>query len=123
VIRNAAEASPVSEATWRQRVQRALLRLVMAADAHIGESEGPGGLLDEVESKAPRLWREVEKMRSEHGELLEDCFRILEEVRGTTASLCLIRNDVLTLVDRFEYHRHRGADLVYEAYGVDIGGG
>jgi Ala-tRNA(Pro) deacylase len=122
-IRDAVEASIGSESSWRQRVQRALVRLVMAADAHIGESEGPGGLLTEVELKAPRLWREADRMRTEHTELLDDCFRILEQLRGELASSRLIRNEVLTLVERFELHRHRGADLVYEAYGVDIGGG
>lgn len=122
-IRTAAESSIERESSWRKHVQRSLVRLVMAADAHIGESEGPGGLLTEVESKAPRLWREADKMRAEHSELLEDCFRVLEELRGETSSSSLIRHDVLTLVERFEMHRHRGADLVYEAYGVDIGGG
>ena len=122
-IRDAAEASISSGSSWRQRVQRALVRLVVAADAHIGESEGPGGLLTEVEEKAPRLWRAADRMRVEHGELLEDCFHVLEGLRGDRVSSNLIRSDVLALVERFEMHRHRGADLVYEAYGVDIGGG
>ena len=122
-IREAVEASVRSESAWRQRVQRVLVRLVMAADAHVGESEGPGGLLVEVESKAPRLWREVDGMRVEHAELLRECFGILERLRDDVASSHRIRNEVLVLIERFEGHRHRGADLVYEAYGVDIGGG
>ncbi len=122
-IFEAAEAPIRSDSSWRQRVQRALVRLVLAADAHIGESESPGGFLVEVESKAPRLWREVDRMRVEHAELLKDCFRILEYLRDDIASSRRIRNEVFALVKRFERHRHRGADLVYEAYGVDLGGG
>lgn len=122
-LRKAAEA-PMEEASiWRSRLQRALLRLVVAADNHIGESEGPGGLLAEVEAKAPRLWRDVERMRKEHVALLKDCFRILEDVKGESSSSQLIQHDALRLASNFEFHRHAAADLVYESFGVDIGGG
>ena len=122
-IRRALDASTDRDSTWRQRMQREFVRLVVAANAHVGESEAPSGLLVEVESKAPRLWREVDGMRAEHEELLEDCFHVLEDLRGSRASSSLIRSFVIRLVERFEGHRHRAADLVYEAYGVDIGGG
>ncbi len=122
-VRRAADASNLNDSAWRQRVHRALVRLVVAADDHIGESEAPGGLLAEVEGKAPRVWRQVSAMRGEHGEMLEDCFSILEELKGSRTSSRLIRSDMLGLAGRFDAHRHRAADLVYEAFGVDIGGG
>jgi Ala-tRNA(Pro) deacylase len=118
-----AAASPLgSEAHFRQRLQRALVKLAMAAEDHIAETEAPGGLLAEVEEEAPRLWRQTNRMRAEHGELLEECFRVLEQMKGSDSSR-FIRSEVLDLVERFEAHRHRGADLVYQAFGVDIGGG
>ena len=32
------------------------------------------------------------------------------------------RHDVTRLLGRLAHHRQQGADLTYEAYGVDIGG-
>jgi Ala-tRNA(Pro) deacylase len=121
--RKAAEAVINSESSWQDRLQRTLVRLVMAAGAHIGDSEGPGGLLVEIETKAPRLWHEADGLRGEHAELLEACFDVLTALRDGTSTSNLIRKEVLELVGRFEAHRHRAADLVYEAFGVDIGGG
>jgi Ala-tRNA(Pro) deacylase len=122
-LRKAADAPIGGAAIWRSRLKGALRRLVVAADDHIGETEAPGGLLAEVEEKAPRLWREVDRMRDQHVTLLSDCFRMLKEVNGKTASCQLMRHDALRLAEQFEVHRHAAADLVYESFGIDIGGG
>ena len=123
LAKKAAEAAIDSPSSWQDRLQRALVRLVMAADVHIGETEGPDGELVEIETAAPRLWHEADNLREEHAELLEACFDLLAELRDGTSTSNLIRKDVLHLVARFEVHRRRAADLVYEAFGVDIGGG
>ncbi|MFP6655889.1 MAG: YbaK/EbsC family protein [Myxococcota bacterium] len=123
LAKKAAEAVIDSPSSWQDRLQRALVRLVMAADVHIGETEGPDGVLVEIETAAPRLWHEADNLREEHAELLEACFDLLAELRDGTSTSNLIRKDVLHLVARFEVHRRRAADLVYEAFGVDIGGG
>ena len=107
---------------WRQRLERAICLLADALDEHVEETEGSTGLLNEISEQAPRLWREVERLRREHAELADSCQRLLELIDGGATSLDL-RARAHALIGRFEHHRHRGADLVYEAFGVDLGGG
>ena len=121
-VRRAVGAPIASGARWRQRLHRELVQLSRAADDHVAETEAPGGLLSEIVGEAPRLWRETEGLRSEHVMLVGECARVLERVEGLDSPLSL-RRQVNLLLGRFERHRYRGADLVYEAFEVDIGGG
>jgi Ala-tRNA(Pro) deacylase len=109
-------------ARWRQRVGRALERLAEGLDVHVSESEGPDGVLREIVGQAPRLWREVEALEQEHVELAEACSLLQRHLQGGGSAL-VIRKGTLELLQRLAAHRHRGADLVYEAFGVDLGGG
>jgi hypothetical protein len=99
-----------------------LIQLSRAADDHVTDTEAPDGLLAEIVEEAPRLWREAEGLRAEHETLIEECARMLGRVEGSDSPLSL-RSQVNVLLGRFERHRYRGADLVYEAFDVDIGGG
>jgi Ala-tRNA(Pro) deacylase len=116
-------AAPVgSGSRWRERLQRELLRLTLALGDHIAETEGPEGVLAEIDCQAPRLWRDVERLRVEHADLKDECDCVLALLAKPGSSLS-IRSRVHALIGRLEEHRHRGADLVYEAFDVDIGGG
>ena len=116
-------SAPVGSGTrWSDRLERAVVQLARALDEHVAETEGPAGLLSEIVEQAPRLWREVNGLRSEHGELGDACGSLLEMIEMGRSGLTL-REQAHDLVGRFERHRHRGADLVYEAFGVDVGGG
>jgi Ala-tRNA(Pro) deacylase len=107
---------------WQRRLAGRLASLRRALDDHICETEAPDGLLIEIEEQAPRLAREVDRLRKEHGLLIGHCERVMLQVEDFESAESL-RRSVLTLLGRFAGHRHRGADLVYEAFGVDIGGG
>jgi Ala-tRNA(Pro) deacylase len=118
-----ATGAPIgSGSRWRVRLERALVKLASAAEAHVVETEGPDGILAEIVQQAPRLWREIDRQKAEHDVLIDDCARVLGRLRGSDSSL-LVRREVQILLGKFEAHRHRGADLVYEAFDVDIGGG
>jgi Ala-tRNA(Pro) deacylase len=121
-VRRAVSAPIASGAHWRRRLHRELLRLARAADDHVAETEAPSGLLAEIVEQAPRLWREAEGLRSEHVKLVSECARVLGQLESTASPLSM-RRHVNLLLGRFERHRYRGADLVYEAFEVDIGGG
>jgi Ala-tRNA(Pro) deacylase len=121
-VRRAVGAPIASGAHWRRRLHRELQQLSRAADDHVAETEAPGGLLAEIVEQAPRLWREVERLRSEHVQLVDACARMLGRIEGADTPLSL-RRQVNALLGGFERHRYRGADLVYEAFDVDIGGG
>ena len=121
-VRRAVGAPIASGDRWRKRLRRELIKLARAADDHVVETEAPNGLLAEIVEEAPRLWREADGLRAEHLMLVQECACVLGQVEGSGSPLSL-RRQVNTLLGRFERHRYRGADLVYEAFDVDIGGG
>ena len=121
-VRRAVGAPIARGAHWHDRLQRELVKLARAADDHVTETEAPDGLLAEIVAEAPRLWREADGLRAEHVMLIEECARVLGQIKGSVSPLSL-RRQVNVLLGRFERHRYRGADLVYEAFEVDIGGG
>jgi Ala-tRNA(Pro) deacylase len=121
-VRRAVGAPIASGTHWRERLRRELLGLARAADDHVRDTEATDGLLAEIVEEAPRLWREAEGLRAEHESLTKECGRMLERIDGIDSPLSL-RSRANDLLGRFERHRYRGADLVYEAFDVDIGGG
>lgn len=121
-VRRAVGAPIASGTRWRTRLRRELLKLARAADDHVADTEAPDGLLAEIVAEAPRLWRRAEGLRAEHETLVAECACMLQRVEGADSPLSL-RSQVNVLLGRFERHRYRGADLVYEAFDVDIGGG
>ncbi len=116
-----AVSSPASNPNWRDHLVHRLDQLRVALDQHIEEVEGDEGLLAGLVVDAPRLANQIEKLQHEHpmlSELLDETVAHLKEGVGTDE----IRDEVLRLLFDLVRHRQRGADLVYEAYGVDIGG-
>ncbi len=121
-VDEAITASPGRGRRWRHRLRSELERLHLALTDHIAETEAPAGLLTEIEEQAPRLARAVDVLRREHAALDKRCAVILERMDETESASSLTQG-VKVLLGGFARHRHRGADLVYEAFGVDIGGG
>jgi hypothetical protein len=91
---------------------------------HVEQSEGPDGLLPQIVRAEPRLVPAVEAVKREHRGLLDRLAR-LEAVAGRSpaADEQAIRADSLRLLHDLAAHRQRGADLIYEAYFVDVEGG
>ncbi|MCZ7525732.1 MAG: hypothetical protein M5U14_04680 [Acidimicrobiia bacterium] len=111
---------------WTAGVRSGLDQLAGAFDNHVVVTEGFDGLYAEILERAPRLARAVERLREEHGEL----HRMIQDVKGRMSAGELdeaareeVREVALALLAAFVRHRHRGADLVYEAYNLDIGAG
>ena len=108
---------------WAKELADELDDLGAALQHHIAVTEGPGGLLDEILHDEPRLARKVGMARDDHQALREK----LEEARlalPTSADdVPAARDCVLVLLDALLRHRHLGADLVYEAYNVDMEAG
>lgn len=117
-----AVGSPVGAGRrWIMRVRRELAGLASALDEHIDETERPDGVFSEILSVAPRRARDIDQLTREHVELRAECSRLEALAEGGAGPLSL-RRRVHQLLRRFEEHRHRGADLVFEAFGVDLGG-
>jgi hypothetical protein len=108
--------------SWTTRLRRALGDLHTALDNHVEVAEETGGLFEEIMDREPRLTNAIERLRSDHAALME----ILAEANRRLASVhddagvAEMRELVLGLLHGIFAHRHRGAELVYEAYNVDV---
>lgn len=125
----AALAAPAleSQVRWRQRVHGALTDLSAGFQDHVGITEGPDGLYDELRTKAPRLTHSVDRLGQEHEAIAELLGALLArtgpDAEGEAEGAAeLIREQGTTLLGLLVRHRQRGADLVFEAYEFDIGG-
>lgn len=107
---------------WLHRLRRELAALSNALAAHIEETQRVEGVFDEILEVAPRRAREIERLVEENAALRRECARLEALAEGGAGPLSL-RRRVHHLLRRFEAQRHRGADLVFDAFGVDIGGG
>lgn len=113
---------------WAAHVHDALVDLGAIFERHIAATEGPGRLFSEVTAHAPRLSNAVERLIRDHRDIRTHIGAALDTVRdlsGMPADEIADhgREAVLELLERLLRHRQTGADLVYEAYAVDIGVG
>lgn len=118
----AAVARPSAANDWLGGVNEGMAELRQSLEEHIEVTEGSGGLLEEVVEVAPRLSNEVALIKTEHQEMIEAMGKAeagIEESHDPRA----VRQRVMALLSQLSLHRQRGADLVYEAYNVDIAAG
>ena len=121
-------ARPGSDPRWTLRVADAVQGLDRAFRSHVDEVETDGGLLPQVRREAPRLANGVQRMVDEHVSItaeLEEVAALIRSGAGDCGAELVeeIREAVGEVLRSISRHRQRGADLVYEAYNVDIGGG
>lgn len=103
---------------WARQAGSAADMLHVAFDRHVEATERTGGFLDSVVADAPRLAHACDQLRDEHTSLGKQLATLGDSARTATRDEVLAEAvDVLSALTR---HRHRGADLVYEAYSVDI---
>ena len=111
---------------WAAGVRDALGQLHEVWTRHIVETEAPGAFLDDLVEEAPRLYNQSLRLREEHGEILSILLDVedrLQPDHGDPEWVERLRSVLTSLLVALARHRQRGADLVYEAYAVDIGGG
>jgi len=112
--------------TWTGDVVKRLTILLDAIDEHIEVTERPEGLYDEILHRAPRLSSQVDRLRAEHSALRDGTAKLIERLHSTAIGegwpLEEARDDAQRLLGKIVKHRQQGADLVWEAYNLDIGG-
>ncbi|MGW4461142.1 hypothetical protein [Micromonospora sp. NBC_01796] len=114
-------AGPADDPDWRHRVALRLDGLRGEFTEHVRLTEGRSGLYAELLDRAPRLARTVHVLLREHAAVaavLAALQRRAQLPEATTEELRGWAGDLLRELSR---HRQRGADLVYRAYGTDIG--
>jgi|KBSSwiStaDraftv2_1062776.scaffolds.fasta_scaffold110778_3 hypothetical protein len=117
--------SPEREAEWSELVRCVLIEVSDDFAAHIAVTEGADGLHQEILSSAPRLGHAVQILTDEHAQITTEIAELtaLCQPPVTPTEAAVIRDLGTRLLGRIVRHRQRGADLVYEAYAYDLGGG
>lgn len=115
-----AEPPSVSPHDWRSRLSDLADEMSTELSLHVEGTEGDGGLFEDVMARAPRLRSQVGRLRREHGELRV----FLDKFRDAVVDreVVLVRERGLDLLTALIVHRQHGADLLYEAFWVDVGG-
>jgi hypothetical protein len=112
---------------WTAKVTKEMTAVRDAWEQHIDGTEKPGGLYEEIVGTSPRLAGTVDRLRAEHPEITAGVGEMVDrleqvEIGGLPWPLDDARDDLQRLIGRVIRHRQKGADLVWEAYNVDIGG-
>ena len=89
---------------------------------HMVVTEGPDGLYAELLDHAPRLARGVHVLIREHAAVLAAITGLRLPGRPPETTSTELRGWGGDLLRALSRHRQRGADLVYQAYQIDIGG-
>ncbi len=109
------------ESAWRDMMRGALDEVNAALGAHVVEVESADGLYAEIMSRSPRLAHAIEVLRGEHTTLGRCVDELDALIRSPDSTVGEIREQGLVLLTELSRHRHRGADLVWDAYNLDIG--
>lgn len=120
-------AAPASgrAVVWGEQVHTTVARLAADVAEHIVVTQGPGGLHETILDGDLRLANGVDALAAEHGPMSDEVAELLRacEPPVTPGDVADVRERGTRLLAHLSSHRQRGADLVYEAFEVDLGGG
>ena len=93
--------------------------------AHIRGTEGPEGLFEQIRDEAPHLLNAVDKLGSQHEPLAAAADALADRLGQVSSDEDVdeVRDRTLGLLRDLLEHRHHGAELLYDAYQVDISSG
>lgn len=117
-----AEPSRTDPRHWSEVVSEVVDALASAFRRHVEITESANGLLVEMVAVSPRLSSHADRLRRDHSQILSE----IQHLRGRASHLSdavgvdEVRSRGLDLLRHISEHRHLGAELVNEAYLVDI---
>lgn len=119
-----ASPTPGRHAAWAEQVSAALTELSADFADHVAETEGVNGTHGAVLATTPRLSNSVRRLVSDHVIIAGLVGDLLVRVRPPVAAgeVDGVRDLGTALLSRLARHRQHGADLIYQAYQVDLGG-
>jgi hypothetical protein len=116
----ASVARATGQDDWAEGVRDALNVLDSALQRHVAEIEGPNGLFADVIARAPHLKPDVDMLGLEHRDLVTGCRNALDAVGSAEVDARAVRRKVVSILGRLTIHRQHGAELLFDAYNVDL---
>lgn len=120
-------AAPAGDrpSAWAESLRAPVEHLRGVLEAHVSGTEGEGGLFPEIREHAPRLIHAMNRLQADHDPLRDTAATLAASLDGVTndADVEEVREVGVELIRRLLVHRHRGAELVYDAYWVDLSAG
>lgn len=107
---------------WNDSVAKPLRRLRDAFDAHCAVTEGEDGLFEAILLDAPRMQAKVRRLEVDHKSITAALSSLVDALAGADLDPEAVRVEATELLGQLARHRQRGADVVYDAFSVDIGG-
>jgi hypothetical protein len=107
---------------WLAEVREAVTEMRDTVVDHVAESEAPDGLLAQISEVSPWLGPKVVALRAEHDELVAAAERLVLACAAATDP-GQVADDGWALLGQVSRHRSRGADLLYDAYALDVSAG
>lgn len=110
---------------WGEAVHAVLDELADDFGEHVEVTEGPGGLHQAILAGDLRLANAVAALTAEHGVIAGELAGLVADTQPPVADgdVVDVRERATRLLGDLVRHRQRGADLIWEAYDTDIGGG
>lgn len=116
---DALEAQSVPD---RARFRDALDELVVTLHRHVEQADAPDGLLAQILADASEFGARVERLRAEHGDLLDRAEGLRERL-AAGAEVEPLLADARHLSARVAEHRRRGTELLLDATMLDLSAG
>jgi hypothetical protein len=112
---------------WGEAVHASLVMLADDFSAHVDVTEGPDGLHQAILAGDLRLANAVHALTADHAALAAQIQALITELDGARSvprpDTAAVREHAAALLEHLARHRQQGADLIYEAYQTDLGGG
>ncbi len=120
-----AAAAKGRDVVWGEAVHACLVTLADEFSAHVEVTEGPDGLHQAILAGDLRLANAVQSLTTEHASIAQEIAGLVADSAApvTAVDVEAVRERATRLLGHLVRHRQRGADLIYEAYEMDIGGG
>ncbi|MET8230220.1 hypothetical protein ABZS77_06010 [Micromonospora sp. NPDC005298] len=117
-----AVALPTTEPRWRDDLLLRLRPVGHRFAEHVRVTEGPTGLYRELLTHSPRLHHAVRLLTREHGAIVATLLAVQRLAEGSDTSPDEVRHRAGYLLRTLARHRRRGADVLWQAYQMDLGG-
>lgn len=104
------------------RFRDALDELLTTLHRHVAEADAPDGLLAQILEEASYFASRVERLRSEHGDLLARAGDLQDRAR-TSVDVRPLLTEARQLSARVAEHRRRGTELLVDATMLDLSAG